>query len=148
MKLLQAGYDVWLGNNRGNVYSRGHVSLSADDDEFFDYSFYEMGKYDLPAMLDLIRSETSFDKVAIFAHSQGTSQTFSALSENYESIRSKISFFAAFAPVVQLRNTQSNFFKKWGVDVDTIQWWLDSFGIVEIFGPDWHWIKSSFCLFN
>ena len=58
VKLLEAGYDVWLGNNRGNIYSRGHTRLTADDDEFFDYSFFEMGKYDLPAMLDKIRSQT------------------------------------------------------------------------------------------
>jgi pimeloyl-ACP methyl ester carboxylesterase len=47
----KAGYDVWLGNNRGNKYSRHHVSLNADKDfkEFFDFSFSDLGEYDLPA---------------------------------------------------------------------------------------------------
>jgi len=56
-KLVEAGYDVWLGNNRGNIYSRGHREKSATGD-YFNFSFYEMGKFDLPAMLDYVLSQT------------------------------------------------------------------------------------------
>lgn len=49
--MAHAGYDVWFGNNRGTKYSRKHVSLKEDWDfsKFYDYSFYELGKYDAPA---------------------------------------------------------------------------------------------------
>ena len=48
-----------MGNNRGNVYSRGHKILSAeDDDDYFDYSFYEFGESDIPAMIDYVREYT------------------------------------------------------------------------------------------
>ena len=52
-QLVDEGFDVWIGNNRGNIYSRGHLD-NLPDDQFFNYSFYEFGKFDLPAMVDKI----------------------------------------------------------------------------------------------
>lgn len=48
LKLANASYDVWLGNTRGSIFSRKHVKLDPykDAKQFYDYSFYENGKYD------------------------------------------------------------------------------------------------------
>ena len=40
----EAGYDVWLGNSRGNTYSEANTVYDPkkDEKEFFDFSWFEM----------------------------------------------------------------------------------------------------------
>jgi lysosomal acid lipase/cholesteryl ester hydrolase len=80
--LADAGYNVFLGNNRGNKFSRKHktLDLETDGEKYFDYSFYELGAHDLPAMVDAIYKLTWKKTISYIGHSQGTSQMFSALA--------------------------------------------------------------------
>ncbi|MEJ1276465.1 hypothetical protein NN561_007370 [Cricetulus griseus] len=70
--LADAGYDVWLGNSRGNTWSRRNLYYSPDSVEFWAFSFDEMAKYDLPATIDFIVQKTGQEKLHYVGHSQGT----------------------------------------------------------------------------
>jgi lysosomal acid lipase/cholesteryl ester hydrolase len=59
---------VWLGNLRGNTYSRYHETLSETDIKFWDFSWDEMAEYDLPAMIDYIYDVKSQEDKANFDH--------------------------------------------------------------------------------
>ena len=56
--LANRGYDVWLGNNRGNKHARHHIKYSPDDIAFWDFTFEEMAIYDLPAAFNYINCHT------------------------------------------------------------------------------------------
>ena len=85
-QLFYEGYDVWLGNSRGTMYSREHKRFDADEDAkyYWNFSFVEMGKYDLPAMIETILNnqdpENPCMKITYVAHSAGTMSAFYGLS--------------------------------------------------------------------
>ena len=86
------------------MYAREHNKLKAtkDYEKFFDYSFFELGKYDAPAQIDFVRHKTGQDKVTWIGHSQGTTQMFTALAENFGGMRDKINLFVALCPITNL----------------------------------------------
>jgi lysosomal acid lipase/cholesteryl ester hydrolase len=99
----EAGYDVWLGNSRGNRYSLKHETLNSYiDTSYWEHSFAEIGKYDLPAFLSFITEETGNKKVSIVAHSQGTTATFYGMAKRPEFYREHVNLFIALAPVAKM----------------------------------------------
>uniref|UniRef100_A0A914N544 Partial AB-hydrolase lipase domain-containing protein n=1 Tax=Meloidogyne incognita TaxID=6306 RepID=A0A914N544_MELIC len=50
--LADAGFDVWLGNVRGNFYSSKHKKFTRKDPQYWNFSWDEMSSKDLPAMVD------------------------------------------------------------------------------------------------
>ncbi|KAF2214908.1 hypothetical protein CERZMDRAFT_82801 [Cercospora zeae-maydis SCOH1-5] len=96
--LAKSGYDVWLGNNRCG-FTPKHTSLSYGDPRMWAWNIRQMGVMDLPALVSRVLAETGFPKLALIAHSQGTTQTFVALAkEQRPDLGEKISVFCALAP--------------------------------------------------
>ena len=68
--LADKGYDVWLGNTRGSYYSRRHKTLSPDKDkEFWEFSFVEMGRYDIKASVEYVLEQTKAKNLSYMGHS-------------------------------------------------------------------------------
>ena len=67
--LANAGYDVWLGNQRGTKYSLGHSTLSTKDKKYWEFSFTEMGEYDAPAQIERALAVAEVSKATYIGHS-------------------------------------------------------------------------------
>ena len=101
--LADAGYDVWLGNMRGNRYSRAHVKYNPDHDEqFWDFSYDEMAHDDLPSMILYILNVTKHTQIGYVGHSQGTIIGFAEFGRVDSVVQNNVSFWAALAPVAHL----------------------------------------------
>ncbi|XP_051530604.1 gastric triacylglycerol lipase [Myxocyprinus asiaticus] len=104
--LADAGFDVWIGNSRGNTWSRKHVSLDPKEKEYWKFSHDEMAKKDLPTVINFITKTTGQEQIFYVGHSQGTTIAFMAFSTMPE-LASKIKMFFALAPVATVGLTKS-----------------------------------------
>lgn len=110
--LSRNGFDVWLGNARGNRYSVKHRNMQLNDPQFWNFSFHEIGLYDLPAIIDYILKITRKPKIIYFGHSQGGSAVAVLLSliPKYNDIIAQTHYLAPalfwkYSPSKYLRET-------------------------------------------
>jgi lysosomal acid lipase/cholesteryl ester hydrolase len=128
--LADEGYDVWMGNARGNKNSRYHEWLSPEARAFWDFSWHEIGQFDLPAMIDYVLGQTGQSKLHYAGHSQGTTSFFVMGSIKPE-YNNKIITMHALAPVAFMSNLVSPFVRAMSPFVDQVEWVLDMMGVYE-----------------
>lgn len=98
-QLVDAGYEVWLGNNRGNKYSRKHLNKNPNSREFWNFCIDEFALYDIPTAVDYILDVCKVDSLVYIGFSQGSAQGFAALSVHPQ-LNTKISLFIALGPTL------------------------------------------------
>lgn len=115
--LVDLGYEVWLGNNRGNKYSRKHLKFPASEPKFWDFSLDEFAYFDIPDSLTYVKNyyETvhniSLDPQIIYiGFSQGCSQFFASLSL-YPHLNTQLRMFIGLSPAIIPQNLKHPIFK-------------------------------------
>lgn len=103
--LANRGYDVWLGNNRGNKHSKRHTKYDESDKQFWDFTFEEMAIYDLPALIKYVAAKAG-QKLIYIGHSQGTAQMHVHLAMNPKDsvVKSNIKKYIGLGPVAFVGN--------------------------------------------
>ncbi|KAF3168933.1 cholesterol esterase [Orbilia oligospora] len=97
--LAEQGYDVWLGNNRGNKYSKKCIYTNSQDTSFWNFSIDEFAMHDIPDSISYILLSTKAKSISYVGFSQGTAQAFAALSI-HPSLNEIIDVFVALAPAM------------------------------------------------
>lgn len=82
--LADAGFDVFMGNARGNKHSSRHQTFHSDSKDFWSFGWHEIGYYDVPAMIDYVLKITKQAKTFYVGHSQGTTSLLVLLSRRPE----------------------------------------------------------------
>ncbi|KAI1289632.1 Lipase 3 [Halotydeus destructor] len=132
--LARRGYDVWLGNSRGNRYGQAHVSLDPKVKAFWEFSFNEIAEFDSVAMVDCILKATQAPSVAWIGYSSGANQALALMSlkAEYNVLLKPVILMAptvynyhSSVPMVKLFNnkTMQRMVKKGGMLSDSAAVW-------------------------
>uniref|UniRef100_A0A663LXA0 AB hydrolase-1 domain-containing protein n=1 Tax=Athene cunicularia TaxID=194338 RepID=A0A663LXA0_ATHCN len=90
-----------MGNSRGDTWSLKHKTLKPCQKEFWQFSFDEIGKYDIPAELYFIMNKTGQKDVYYVGHSEASTAGFIAFS-TYPELAQRVKVFFALGPAATI----------------------------------------------
>ncbi|GBG34595.1 Lipase member K [Hondaea fermentalgiana] len=96
--LFDRGYDVWLLEKRGRAPWR-HDRYTSQDPEFWNFSFDENIRFDIPAMVEYVHRVTGNEIASIVGHSEGGMLAAVAAAESKSTSRHVRSIVALGAPL-------------------------------------------------
>ncbi|KAI2619653.1 alpha/beta-hydrolase [Hypoxylon sp. NC1633] len=97
--LVERGFDVWLGNNRGNKYSKKSINYPPTSIEFWNFSVDEFAFHDIPDSINYILETTRQKSLSYIGFSQGTAQAFASLAV-HPKLNEQVNVFIALAPAM------------------------------------------------
>ncbi|XP_028156314.1 lipase 3-like [Ostrinia furnacalis] len=137
--LADAGFEVWMGNARGNRLSRNHTTLNPDDPQekfpFFNFSFEEIGRFDVAAMVDYALKVTGQSKLHYIGHSQGGT-VFMVLTTMRPEYNEKFKSAHLLAGVGYQDYFPNKNISRLSLLTDVIYQLSLSLGVVELFPPN------------
>ncbi|KAH6628502.1 Alpha/Beta hydrolase protein [Chaetomium tenue] len=97
--LVEKGFDVWFGNNRGNKYSKKSIHSSPTSLKFWNFSIDEFAFHDIPDSISYILETTGQQSLSYIGFSQGTAQAFASLAV-HPKLNDQVNVFIALAPAM------------------------------------------------
>jgi len=127
--MADAGFDVYLGNVRGNTWSMENIYLTQDDEDYWNLiDFDNMISQDLPSMIDKALEVSGQKSLIYIGHSQGTLMGFGGFPLNPE-LTAKVDLFIALAPVAYVSHVDS-YLLQIMAELD-VAMWLELFGFED-----------------
>ncbi|RVE45944.1 hypothetical protein evm_009417 [Chilo suppressalis] len=147
--LAEEGYDVWLGNARGNFYSRRHNRLNPNsriNQNFWKFSWDEIGNHDLPAFIDYILATTGQSQLHYIGHSQGGT-AFLVLNSLRPEYNRKFVSFEGLAPASFFTNNDQPTINSLAPHENVLEPAAFALGMGEVFGDrDFvTWLTNNHC---
>ncbi|XP_077486623.1 lipase member M-like [Amblyomma americanum] len=96
--LADDGFDVWAMNARESVEYSHHRTMSKEDEKYWQWSFDEIGRYDLAAGIDHVLTATGASKLTLFSLSQGVTIALVLLSTRPQ-YNEKVELVVGYAPM-------------------------------------------------
>ncbi|KAK9891682.1 hypothetical protein WA026_015650 [Henosepilachna vigintioctopunctata] len=129
--LANLGYDVWMGNARGNTQSRNHTKWHPSQSKFWKFSWHEIGTIDMPAMIDYVLETTKQKALYHIGHSQGTTSFYVMCSE-LPQYNKKIIAHYSLAPIAYMKHAFSPILRFGSKFVGVLEVVSSLFGINEL----------------
>jgi len=121
---------VWLGNSRGNKYSRGHEEWDEYWHQYWDFNLFDLA-HDVEENIDFVLKETGKSRVSFIGSGHGATQMMINMVNRQYQIESKLKSFIALAPIADSRYTMNPFYEMYS------RYWRSLWSNMKKYGELW-----------